>query len=72
MECTFAIDHYHFNLCPLFDSKLDAFDIIIEEDTPPTRTKHVYSVNFSGPLKMDGTLPAELQVTTLGITYYAS
>ncbi|KAF5383261.1 hypothetical protein D9615_004829 [Tricholomella constricta] len=60
-KCTFAIKQLEFDLCPLFQAHSAAFDITIDEETPPTHTKHVYAVSFGGPLKRDGTLPAELQ-----------
>ncbi|GLB38918.1 putative autophagy-related protein 27 [Lyophyllum shimeji] len=61
LECTFAVNQLEFDLCPLLNARSAPFDITFAEETPPTYTKHVYAVSFGGPLKRDGTLPAELQ-----------
>ncbi|KAG6816482.1 hypothetical protein H0H87_005687 [Tephrocybe sp. NHM501043] len=61
MECKFAVNQLSFDLCPLFNSVSAAFEVSIDEDTPPTHTKNVYVMNFNKPLAWDGTLPAELQ-----------
>ncbi|KAF8068033.1 autophagy-related protein 27-domain-containing protein [Lyophyllum atratum] len=60
-RCTFAINDLRFDLCPLFVAHPTPFNVIIDEETPPTRTKNVYMMSLGGPLRRDGTLPAELQ-----------
>lgn len=62
LKCTFVVNQLEFDLCPLIDAHSTPFEIIIDKDTPPTHTKHIYAVSLGGPLKRDMTLPAELQV----------
>ncbi|KAK0203938.1 autophagy-related protein 27-domain-containing protein [Desarmillaria ectypa] len=61
LQCSFQIDNHMFDLCPIIASHLGPLTISLDEETPPTRTRSTYSISLNGPLKRDGTLPAELQ-----------
>ncbi|KAJ7904760.1 autophagy-related protein 27-domain-containing protein [Mycena olivaceomarginata] len=57
--CNFILDSLAFDLCPLFSGQ--STSVAFGEETPPTFTTHRYAVNFGAPLKVDTTLPRELQ-----------
>ncbi|KAG7446723.1 uncharacterized protein BT62DRAFT_931291 [Guyanagaster necrorhizus] len=61
LQCSFQIDNDMFDLCPLITSHPGPLAISLDEETPPTRTRNSYSISLNGPLKLDVTLPAELQ-----------
>ncbi|KAK0444552.1 uncharacterized protein EV420DRAFT_1002653 [Desarmillaria tabescens] len=63
LQCSLQIDNHLFDLCPLVASHPGPLTISLDEETPPTRTRNTYSISLNGPLKRDGTLPAELQVS---------
>lgn len=60
-----------YNFCPLLQTGNNdgadraQFQISVDEETPPTRTTKVFSINLNEGLKWDGTLPEELQVGEL-------
>lgn len=58
--CNFTLESLEFDLCPLFSGQ--STSVAFGEETPPTFTTHRYAVNFGAPLKLDTTLPRELQV----------
>lgn len=60
-RCSFQIDNHLFDLCPITASHPGPLTINLDEETPPTRTRSTYSISLDGPLKRNGTLPAELQ-----------
>lgn len=63
LPCSFAVDKFEFDLCPLIRSQESGpIRIFLEEETPPTRTQNVYMIGLGGALTWDHTLPAELQV----------
>jgi autophagy-related protein 27 len=58
-QCTITLpNRFTYDLCPLLSSPLE---VVIEESTPPTLTKSVYTISLLKPLDRDNTLPADLQ-----------
>ncbi|KAJ7180334.1 autophagy-related protein 27-domain-containing protein [Mycena crocata] len=56
---TLPIANLEFNLCPLFSGTPTS--VSFAEDTPPTHTAYHYAVSLGAPLKLDATLPSQLQ-----------
>ncbi|KAF9256379.1 hypothetical protein L218DRAFT_966382 [Marasmius fiardii PR-910] len=61
IPCSFNIENFKYDLCPLLQSHTRHMKLTISEDTPPTLTRKTYEISLEGALKRDGTLPAELQ-----------
>lgn len=74
-RCNFNVHHeqsrtgYQYNICPLFtgNGSIQKIQVIRDEDTPPTHTRHIYDIAMMGTngLEWDGTLPSTLQVCTM-------
>ncbi|KAF7332123.1 Autophagy-related protein 27 [Mycena kentingensis (nom. inval.)] len=61
-SCTFSLsDGLQFDLCPLLNKRGTEINVTVEEETPPTLTTYRYTIGLNAPLKVDGTLPRELQ-----------
>ncbi|KIY67556.1 hypothetical protein CYLTODRAFT_375893 [Cylindrobasidium torrendii FP15055 ss-10] len=57
--CSFELDNFAFDLCPLVRGR-NAIALNVEEDTPPTKTTSRYSISVDGSLIRDRTLPKDL------------
>jgi hypothetical protein len=55
-----VIEHGEYDLCPLIASRTE-LQVNILEDIPPTQNKKKYTLGLKGPLKIDPTLPSDLQ-----------
>lgn len=65
---TNATHQLTYDLCPLF-LKHQAFKHEVDEETPPTHTKHAYEIALGKGIRKDGTLPADLQVRNILLNY---
>jgi len=55
-----------YDLCPLLSPPNTQFQVISEENTPPTYTSYTYNFGFEkGGIHWDGTLPSDLQVVVV-------
>ncbi|PPQ78277.1 hypothetical protein CVT25_011736 [Psilocybe cyanescens] len=70
-QCTFNVypessnTVLQYNVCPLLigSNGVKSIQVIKDEDTPPTHTRHIYDIAMMGTngLEWDGTLPSSLQ-----------
>ncbi|KAI0300541.1 hypothetical protein B0F90DRAFT_1723778 [Multifurca ochricompacta] len=62
-QCRITIDHFLFDLCPLFKQRHSSgqVDLVLHCETPPTITTIVYNISLSGPLQKSDAIPDDEQ-----------